>query len=82
MVSNFSRLPSPIFGHFCATPAIWFKEEFKNLKIQMIWIESNSMIGVDSDLFCAEKSIASDFKYLKSMLEPLCDIQVSPIVKF
>ena len=30
--------------------------------------QSNSMIGIDSYLFCAEKSIASDFKQLKSLL--------------
>ncbi len=53
----------------CHLPGMRFKEEFKILKFQ-----SNSMLGVDSYLFCAEKSIESDFKYLKSMLEPLCAI--------
>ena len=42
--------------------------------------QSISMLGVDSHIFFAEKSITSDFKYLKSMVEPLCDIQVAPIL--
>ena len=62
----------------CQSPGMRFKKEFKNL----LNLQSNRILGVEPYLVCAEKSIASDFKYLKSMLEPLCAIQVTPIVTF
>ncbi len=42
--------------------------------------QSISKLGVDFRIFCAEKSITSDFKCLMTMIGLLCDIQVEPIL--
>ena len=76
MFPNFFMLPSVILATF--VPVAWHAVPGRIQKC--FKFQSISMLGVDSYIFCAEKSIASDFKYLKSMLEPFCDIQVAPIL--
>ena len=43
----------------CQSPGMRVKEEFN---LNVLKFQSISMLGVDSYIFCAEKSIASDFK--------------------